>query len=112
MHIIDRKLQVLACPVSLFVPICGGLIGRTRLTQGLKSDDLDKNVVDKLIAILDEMTELKNISSVAPDWSDAANIQAQLKARRELKQAIAYDDDEVRAAFAALAGKSDEPKSA
>ncbi|HEY6128219.1 MAG TPA: hypothetical protein VIW23_08565 [Candidatus Acidoferrum sp.] len=104
LHIVDQKLQDIACPVSLFVPICGGIIGRTRLTQALKHDDLDQNTVDKLVAILDEMAELKSVSLIAPDWSDAVNIQAQLKARRELKHAVAFDDDDVRKAFAALAG--------
>jgi len=41
--------------VSLFVPITGGLIGRTRLTQGLKNDNLDHAIVEALVAILNEM---------------------------------------------------------
>ena len=61
-HIIDKKLQELVCPVSLFVPITDGLIGRTRLTQGLKNHDLDQNTVDKLVEILDDMAELKRTS--------------------------------------------------
>jgi hypothetical protein len=89
-HIIDQKLQDLACPVSLFVPICG-LIGRTRLTQGLKNDDLDRDLVEKLVAILDEMAELKRMSLIAPDWSDAENIREQLAKQRALKQVAKYD---------------------
>src|SRR6266404_3382438 len=102
LHIVDQKLQDLACPVSLFVPICGGLIGRTRLTQGLKNHDMDQNLVDKLVAVLDEMTELKRTSLVAPDWSDAVNIREGLRARRELKKVIADDEDVLREHFAAL----------
>jgi len=93
-HVIDKKLQDLSCPVSLFVPICGGIIGRTRLTQGLRNDDLDRVVVEKLVAILDEMAELKRESLIAPDWSDAQNIRVQLAQRRAFKQAI--QDDEIR----------------
>jgi len=92
MHIIGEKLQDLACPVSLFVPICG-LIGRTRLTQGLKKGDLDRNMVEKLAAILDEMAELKRTSLVGPDWTDTESIQKQLAARRAFKQAAEYDSD-------------------
>jgi hypothetical protein len=95
-HVIDQKLQDLACPVSLFVPITGGLIGRTRLTQGLKNDDLDHNLVEKLVAILDEMAELKHTSLIAPDWSDAENIREQLKLQLATKEAIKYDEDAVR----------------
>jgi hypothetical protein len=95
-HIIDRKLQELPCPVSLFVPITGGLIGRTRLTSGLKNDDLDRELVEKLVAILDEMTELKRTSLIAPDWSDAENIKEQLHQRRAFRQAAKYDEDRVR----------------
>lgn len=87
--------------MSLFVPICG-LIGRTRLTQGLKNNDLDQNLVNKLVALLDEMVELKRSSLTAPDWSDAVNIREQLRARRELKKVIADDEDILREAFAGL----------
>ena len=96
LHIIDKQLQELACPVSLFVPITDGLIGRTRLTQGLKNHDLDQNTVDKLIEILDDMAELKRTSLVAPDWSDANNIREQLHQRRQFKLAANYDEDRVR----------------
>lgn len=95
-HIIDRKLQELACPVSLFVPITDGLIGRTRLTQGLKNDDLDHNTVETLVAILNEMIELKHTSLFAPDWSDAENIKEQLRQRRAFKLAAKYDENRVR----------------
>ena len=95
-HIIDRKLQELPCPVSLFVPITGGLIGRTRLTQGLKNDNLDHAIVEALVAILNEMVELKRTSLIAPDWSDAENIREQLRQRRAFRQAAKHDEDSVR----------------
>jgi len=91
-HIVDKKLQDIICPVSLFVPITDGLIGRTRLTQALKGDfSLDQNLLDKLAAILDEMAELKRTSLIAPDWSDSENIREQLTQRRALKQAAKHD---------------------
>ena len=96
-HIIDKKLQDIACPVSLFVAITGGLIGRTRLTQALQGEkSLDHNVVEKLVALLDEMAELKRTSLIAPDWSDAENIQEQLTHRRAIKEAVKYDKNVVR----------------
>ncbi len=96
-HIIDKKLQDLACPVSLFVPITGSLIGRTRLTQALQGEKpLDQSLLDKLVAILDEMAELKRTSLVAPNWADAQNIREQLDQRRAFKQAAEFDADEVR----------------
>ena len=95
-HIIDRKLQELPCPVSLFTRITYGLIGRTRLTQGLKNDDLDHDIVEKLVAILDEMLELKRTSLIAPDWSDSENIREKLRHRRAFTQAAKYDEDRVR----------------
>jgi hypothetical protein len=95
-HIIDKKLQELPCPVSLFVPITHGLIGRTRLTQGLKNNDLDHAIADKLLGILDEMLELKRTSLIAPDWSDSENIRKQLRQRRAFRQAAKYDEDRVR----------------
>ena len=96
-HIVDKKLQDLACPVSLFVPITGGLIGRTRLTQFLQGTaQLDPNLVGKLIAVLDELTELKQASVIAPNWADAENIREQLRRRREIKTAIRYDEDGIR----------------
>jgi len=95
-HIIDQKLQDLACPVSLFVPICG-LIGRTRLTQALKGDfALGRNLEEKLVALLEEMIELKRVSLIAPDWADTENIREQLNARRRIRQVAEYDEDKVR----------------
>jgi hypothetical protein len=99
MHIIDEKLQQLVCPLSLFVPITGGLIGRTRLTAALRNpgdEDLDRNLVDKLVALLDEMAELKRTSLVAPDWSDTLGIREQLKQRRLFRETVKYDSDNVR----------------
>jgi hypothetical protein len=96
-HIIDTKLENLTCPVSLFVPITGGLIGRTRLTQALQGEKpLDQSTVDKLVTLLDEMAELKDASLISPDWSDAENIREQLAQRRAFKQAAEYDTDQVR----------------
>lgn len=96
MHIIDEKLQQIECPLSLFVPIAG-LIGRTRLTQFLQGTaSLDANLAEKLVTILDELVELKRASAIAPNWADAEKIRAQLRARREIKQAIEYDEFEVQ----------------
>ena len=96
-HPIDKRLQDLACPVSLFVQISGGLIGRTRLTQALQGQrSIDHNVLDKLLVLLDEMAEFKNASLVAPDWSDAEGIREQLAQRRAFKQAAKFDSDDVR----------------
>jgi len=96
-HPIDKRLQDLACPVSLFVPITGGLISRTTLTQVLNNGkSLDRNLEDKLIALLDEMNELKNASLIVPDWSDANGIRAQLAARRSINLATKYDENVVR----------------
>src|SRR5260370_3941957 len=95
-HIIDRKLQDLSCPVSPFCEITGGLIGRTRLTQALQGEKpLDQNLVDKLVALLDEMAELKRTSLVAPDWSDAQNIREQLVQRRAIKQEAKLEADDI-----------------
>jgi hypothetical protein len=95
-HIIDKRLQDLACPVSLFVPIAD-LIGRTRLTQFLQgAAQLDSNLVEKLVAVLDELIELKRVSVIAPDWGDAENIREQLRRRREIKTAIKYDENRIR----------------
>ena len=96
MHIVDKKLQDLACPVSLFVPICG-LVGRTRLTQAMKGNfTLDRNLEEKLVALLEEMIELKRASLIAPDWADTENIREQLNARRRIRQVAEYDEDKVR----------------
>jgi len=99
-HIIDKKLQDLACPLSLFVPIAG-VIGRTRLTQFLKNEkSLDPNIIDKLVAILDEMAELKQTSPIAPAWSDSENVKEQLRIRRLFKQAVEYDTKHLRESLA------------
>jgi hypothetical protein len=96
MHIIDEKLQSLECPVSLFVPIAG-LVGRTRLTQFLQGTaQLDSNLVERLIAVLDELIQLKRVSVIAPNWSDTENIREQLHRRSEIKQAAKHDEDKVR----------------
>jgi hypothetical protein len=106
-HIIDEKLQSIECPVSLFVPIAG-LIGRTRLTQFLQnSAQLDSNLVDKLIAVLDEMIELKRTANFAPNWQDAENIREQLRHRREIKTAIEYDEDKIRELLQETNGAAD-----
>lgn len=95
-HLIDTRLQDLACPLSLFVPIAG-IIGRTRLTQFLQNEQsLDLNIVNKLVAILDEMAELKRTSPVSPDWADSGNIREQLHQRRQFKLAAEYDEDRVK----------------
>ena len=91
-HIIDKKLQDLACPVSLFVPIAGGLVGRTRLTQALQgTKPLDHNLVEKLVALLDEMATLKRVSLVAPDWADAEGVREQLAQQRAIREAAVCD---------------------
>jgi len=96
MHIIEQKLEQLDCPLSRFVLIAK-LSNRTSLTQYLQgSIPLDSNLVAKLVAILDEMAELKSASLIAPDWADAENIREQLRARRAIKQAIEYDEFEVQ----------------
>lgn len=96
MHIIDEKLQSIECPVSLFVPIAG-LVGRTRLTQFLQGTaQLDSNLVEKLIAVLDELIELKRVSNFAPNWQDTENIRETLRRRREIKAAIEYDEDKIQ----------------
>lgn len=95
MHIIDEKLQQLECPVSLFVPIAG-LIGRTRLTQFLQgSAQLDSNLVEKLVAVLDELIELKRVSNFAPNWQDTENIRETLRYKREFRTAIENDEDKM-----------------
>jgi hypothetical protein len=95
-HVIEQKLKQLDCPVSLFVPIAG-LVGRTRLTQFLSGTaQLDRNLIEKLIGVLDELIELKSASIIAPDWSDAENIREQLRRRREIKLAIEYDETVIR----------------
>lgn len=92
MHTIDQRLRDLACPLSLFVPICGGLISRPTLTKVLQGEkNLDRNLEDKLLAVLDEMAELKRTLPVAPDWSDTANIQELLADRRAIRKAVEYD---------------------
>lgn len=96
MHIIDEKLQSIECPVSLFVPIAG-LVGRTRLTQFLQGTaQLDSNLVEKLIAVLDELIELKRVSNFAPNWQNTENIRETLRRRREIKAAIEYDEDKIQ----------------
>jgi hypothetical protein len=97
MHIVDEKLQNIECPVSNFVPITGGLVGRTRLTQFLHGTaQLDSNLVEKLITMLDELIELKRVSVIAPNWQDTEKIKEQLRRRKEIKVAIKYDEDQVR----------------
>lgn len=92
MHIIDQKLEALGCPLSLFIPVCGGLISRPTLTKVLQGEkNLDRNLEDKLLALLDEMAELKRRLPVAPDWSDATNIQNLLSTRRAIRKAVEYD---------------------
>jgi hypothetical protein len=96
MHIIDEKLQRIECPLSLFVPIAG-LVGRTRLTEFLKgSAQLDFNLVERLIAVLDEMIELKRVSTFAPNWQDSENIRETLRLRREFKTAVKHDEDVIQ----------------
>ena len=95
-HIIDQKLQDLACPASSFAAI-SGMIGRTRLCDAIQGKKpLDYNLQEKLVALLDEMSELKRTSLIAPDWTDAENIRAQLAHRRAFKQAAEYDADVLR----------------
>ena len=96
MHIIDERLQALECPVSLFVPIAG-IIGRTRLTQGLQNEKpLDQGTIDKLVQLLDEMAELKRTSAIMPNWSDAESVREMLGKRREIRIAFEYDTDRMR----------------
>lgn len=97
MNIIDEKLRELECPVNVFCEIAKGVIGRTRLTQGLRQNDLGGDMVEKLVTILDEMSELKNSLLIAPDWTDVEAIRAQLAARRTYKTVVKYDiEDDVR----------------
>jgi hypothetical protein len=93
-HTIDKRLFDLDCTVVDFIPITGGLIGRTRLTQAMQGEpgkSLDHNLLDKLVTLLDEMAELKRTSLIAPDWADTQNIREQLAQRRALKDAAKYD---------------------
>jgi hypothetical protein len=102
------KLQSIECPVSNFVPITGGLVGRTRLTEFLRGTAmLDSNLVEKLVAVLDELVELKRVSDFAPNWQDTGNIREQLRLRREIKTAIEYDEDKIRELLQAKNGNDE-----
>jgi hypothetical protein len=97
MNIVDEKLQSISCPLSCFVLIADGIVGRTRLTQYCKGDvQLDARLVEKINAVLDELVELSRASAIAPNWSDAENIRKELRLRKEFKAVVKYDEDKMR----------------
>jgi hypothetical protein len=57
------------------------------LTEGLQGKrNFEQRDADQMLAVLDEMAELKRGSPVAPDWTDVDRIHLLLQARRDAKR--------------------------
>ena len=85
---IARQLEELGCSSNAFAEITG-VVGRTRMAQGLAGQkDFEPADAQKMLAILSEMAELRDLSQSPPDWKQTDAIRAALEERRSIKRLI------------------------
>jgi len=95
--IIARGLEDLGCAGNNFAEIAG-VVSRSRLAQGLAGQkDFDNRDAQKMLLVLEEMRELKELSPSLPDWRQTGEIRAALEQRRNVKKLV----QEVNEAFQA-----------
>ena len=74
------------CAESNFAKIAG-VVGKSRLAEGLSGQkDFDRCDAEKMLAVLQEMRELRDASPTPPDWKKVDEIREALAARREWKR--------------------------
>lgn len=86
---IGNALRELDCAESNFAKIAG-VVGKSRLAEGLSGQkDFERRDAEKMLAVLQEMRELRDASAIPPDWKRVDEIREALAARREGKRVIA-----------------------
>jgi hypothetical protein len=82
---IANQLDELGCSSNAFAEI-SGVVGRTRVAQGLAGQkDFEPADADKMLVVLAEMTELRDLSQSPPDWKQTDEIRKALDERRKAK---------------------------
>src|SRR5260221_9603209 len=85
---IARQLEELGCSSNAFAEI-SGVVGRTRMAQGLAGQkDFDRADAEKMLAVLAEMAELRDLSQSPIDWKQSDQIRQALAERRAVKRLI------------------------
>ena len=78
---LKNRLRELNCPPTTFAQIAG-LIGKTRLIEGLSGKAFEPADANRLLEILNEMRSLQSEFDCPIDWSQTDQIQSALVARR------------------------------
>jgi hypothetical protein len=92
---IGNALRELDCAESNFAKIAG-VVGKSRLAEGLAGQkDFERRDAEKMLAVLQEMRELRDASAIPPDWKKVDEIREALAARREGKKIISETSAEI-----------------
>lgn len=85
---IANRLRELGCAESNFAVI-SGVMGKTRLAQGLAGDkDFDRDDAERMLNVLEEMRELRDMLQTPPDWKQTDQIRTALEQRRQVKKLV------------------------
>jgi len=85
---IARQLDELGCSSNAFAEI-SGVVGRTRMAQGLSGQkDFEPGDANRMLTVLAEMVELRDLSQSPPDWKQTDEIRKALEERRKTKKLI------------------------
>ena len=85
---ITRQLEELGCSSNAFAEI-SGVVARTRMAQGLAGQkDFEQTDAERMLAVLAEMTELRDLSQSPVDWKQVDEIRKALEERRAAKKLI------------------------
>ncbi len=92
---INNALRAIDCAESNFAKIAG-VVGKSRLAEGLSGQkDFNHCDAEKMLAVLQEMRELRDTSAISPDWKKVDEIREALAARREGKTLISETAREI-----------------
>ena len=84
---ISQSLDDLGCAGNNFADIAG-VVSKSRLATGLAGNDFEPEDADRMLEVLGEMRELRDLSQSPPDWKRTDEIRKALEERRAAKKLI------------------------
>jgi hypothetical protein len=85
---IERGLTELGCAGNSFAEIAG-IVSKSRFAQGLAGrNDFDQHDAVRMLEVLNEMVELREMSQSPPDWRRTEEIRQALEERRRAKKLV------------------------
>jgi hypothetical protein len=85
---IKDKLDELGCAGNSFAEIAG-VVSKSRLALGLAGhNDFDHHDALRMLEVLQEMVELRDMSQSPPDWKRVTEVRKALEERRRAKKLV------------------------